>query len=141
MKTAQEMLHFAEKYYETDKKQYKLAFSEIESCLKDRENVLFSAAGSSYTRNELPMMYYVALAVTRDRIIIAGERMKGMIFTSFMSESFPVSEITAISILYSIPNPFLVIRTEKDELKIEEDPKTAEIILKELQSTVHNIPK
>lgn len=135
MKTAREMLQFAGKNHEINKKQYKLAFEEIENNLMEGENVIFSATGTVYTRNELPVMWHVALAVTKDKIIIAGERMKGMIMTSYESESFPVRDITSIETASSVISPALVIRTLRDELKIEEeDSKTVLTVLKELQS-------
>lgn len=138
MRTSGEMLQFAGKYNEINKKQYKRGFAKIESSLEEGEEVIFSAVGNSYVRNELPMLWHVALAVTKDRIMISGERMKGMIMTSYEVYSFPVSDIRSVSMGSEVVSAMLVIQAGTDELKIEEpNQNIAGIILEELKNFLH----
>lgn len=139
MRTTGEMLQFAGKYNEINKKQYELGFTKIESSLEEGEEVIFSAVGNSYLRNELPMLWHVAFAVTKDRIMISGERMKGVIMTGYEVYSFPVSDIRSVSIEREGMSVMLVIQAGTDELKIEESNQNiAGIILEELQKHLHS---
>ena len=134
MKTANEMMQFAGKYQIANPKQYKTAFMEVEKSLEKEEHVLFAALGDSYTRNELPMMWHVVLAVTEKRLIIGGDRMKGMIMVGYMNESVPLCDIISVSSVTAIMGAALILKTEKDELKIEEkNVKIASDIAKEIK--------
>lgn len=133
MNTAKEMLQFAKKYQDIQLKQYEKAFSEISKNLTNGEQVIFAATGSSYARNELPMMWYPALAVTKERLIIVGERSKGMIMVSYSNECFLVSDIVSVQLVNSMIKPTILIQTLKSELKIEEENiEIAETIVNEL---------
>ena len=134
MKTENEMMQFAGKYQIANPKQYKTAFMEVEKSLEKEEHVLFAALGDSYTRNELPMMWHVVLAVTEKRLIIGGDRMKGMIMVGYMNESVPLCDIISVSSVTAIMGAALILKTEKDELKIEEkNVKIASDIAKEIK--------
>lgn len=137
MKTVQEMLQFAERYQNVDLKQYKAAFKEIEKELIDYEPVIFAMTGSTYALNEMPMMWHVALALTKSRMIIGGERMKGMLMTSYTVQSFPVCEILSVSEADMAMGSMLVIRTRQDELKIEvENHEVLKEIIQELKASI-----
>lgn len=115
MRNAQEMLRFAQKYREADQKCYRAAFTALEKNLEQGEEAVFSAVGDAYIRNELPMMWYAVLAVTGKRLLIGGQRMKGMIMVRYEVESFLLHDITWIGQLGAV----LVIRTSREEIKIE----------------------
>lgn len=121
MKNAQEMLRFAQKYHSTERKFFKAAFAELEKNLKKDESAVFSAAGDSYSRNELQMMWYVVLAVTETRLLISGQRMKGMIMVRYDTEAFMLSDVTRIAQSGSA----VVIQVAGMELKIEIGNHTA----------------
>lgn len=114
MKNAQEMLRYAQKYQAAKQKCYRLAFEEVEKNLKEGEEAVFSAIGDDYARNELQMMWYTVLALTETRLLIGGQRMKGMILTRYEVESFLLSEISKIGQRGSA----LIIQTARGELKI-----------------------
>ncbi len=122
MKNGKEMLQFAQKYRAVDSKCYKAAFAEIEKELKGNESVIFSATGDSYSRNELPMMWYAVLAATETRLLIGGQRLKGLIMVRYEVESFALNDITRVE-----QSGFsVVIHASGMELKIEEgNPEAA----------------
>lgn len=119
MKTAQEMLQFAGKHQNVDLKQYKSAFKEIEKNLETGEYVVYAAVGNSCFLNEMPMMWHVAFAVTKERFLIGGERMKGMLMVSYAVQSFPISDIISVRETREMMKSMVVISTSKDEWKIE----------------------
>ena len=130
MRNAQEMLRFAQKSRAAAQKCYRSAFTEVEKNLDEGEAVVFSATGDGYARNEEQMMWYTVLAVTEKRLLVGGQRMKGMIMVRYEVESFPLSNISRIGRL----GAKLVIQTAAGELKIEEgNSDTAEEIAKELK--------
>lgn len=130
MRSAQEMLRFAQKYRTGNQKVYQAAFNEVEKNLEEGEVVVFSATGEGYARNALQMMWYTVLAVTGKRLLIGGQRMKGMIMVRYETESFLLSDISRIGHLGAA----LVIETAGGELKIEEgNSDTAEEIARELR--------
>ena len=131
MKTAVQMLQFVKKYTEADQGQYAKAFREIEHELQEQEAAVFSAVGTQYFRNNLPMMWYVALAVTNKRIIIAGERAKGMLMVSYVTESIKLEDICSITVINGITSG-LMLKTMGDELLIEEELSVAEQIKEQI---------
>lgn len=133
MKKAQEMLQFAQKYQAAKQKCYKIAFAELEKNLQEDEQAVFSVVGDSYARNELPMMWYVVLAVTETRILIGGQRMKGMIMVRYEVESFLLSDYYGAK----QAGGSVVIQTAQGELKLEEgNPGIAADIVRELQRII-----
>ena len=116
MKNAQEMLRFAQKYRAVERKCYKSAFAEVEKCLEEGESAVFAATGEGYYRNELPMMWHAVLAVTEKRLLIGGDRMKGMIMIRYNVESFPLKDVTRVEQVGAV----VVIQAGGMELKIEE---------------------
>ena len=140
MRTAKEMLQNAKKYQDVKFKQYERAFKEIEKSLTEKEEVVFTATAASYARNELQMMWYVALAVTKERLLLAGEFRKGVILTNYSGEHFPISEIRSVEAVTSLIGSFIIIRTSQYELKIEEKTmEIAENISGELNHTLSSL--
>ncbi len=130
MKDAQEMLRFAQKYRSTDKKNYRVAFAEVEKNLEEGESVVFSATGEEYSKNEWQMMWHTVLAVTEKRMLIGGERMKGLLLPCYEAESYLFSDISRIGRSGSA----LVIQTSEGGLKIHAgNADAAEEIEKELR--------
>ena len=80
------------------------------------------------------MMWHVAVAVTEERLLIGGERTKGMLMTEFVTEAFALSDVTAIEYGSGIV-PELVIKTGTDEITIGmESRETMERVGEELRS-------
>lgn len=133
MKKAQEMLQFAQKYRAAEQKCYKAAFAELEKNLQEDEQAVFSVVGDSYARNELPMMWYAVLAITETRILIGGQRMKGMIMVRYEVESFLLSDYHGAKQV----GASVIIQTAQGELKLEEgNPGIAADIVRELQRII-----
>ena len=141
MKTAEEMFCFASRRQELERKKYKKVLGDVANALNTAEAVIFAAAGTEYFRNGLPMMWHVAVAVTEERLLIGGERTKGMLMTEFVTEAFALSDVTAIEYGNGIV-PELVIKTGTDEITIGmESRETMERVGEELQSflpSLHN---
>ncbi|HBA68770.1 MAG TPA: hypothetical protein DCZ40_05355 [Lachnospiraceae bacterium] len=133
MKKAQEMLQFAQKYRTAEQKCHRAAFAELEKELQEDEQAVFSAVGDSYARNELPMMWYAVLAITETRILIGGQRMKGMIMVRYEVESFLLSDYYGAK----QSGASVIIQTAQGELKLEEgNPGVAADIVKEMQRII-----
>lgn len=137
MTIAQRMLDYAKQYQEVNVKQYQRAFEEIENVLEDSEQVVFAATADSYVRNEQPAMWYAAYALTKRRLIIGGERTKGMIMVSYATESIPLCDIQSVESANSFMNAWIVINTFHDELKLElKSPEMARKIVKTMNSMI-----
>ena len=133
MRKAEEMLRFAQKYQAADGKPYRAVFAEMEKNLEEGEEVVFTTVGNSYSRNELPLMWYPALALTQKRLLIGGQRMKGMILVRYETESVPLEEITEVGKAGTLGSS-VVSRTSGAERKIAEgDAEIAKEIVQELQ--------
>ncbi len=133
MRDAQEMLRFAQKYRTTDKKNYRAAFAKVEKELEEGESVIFSAIMEEYSRNEWQMMWHTVLAVTEKRLLIGGERMKGILLPVYETESYLLGDIAKIGRSGSA----LVIRIPREELKIQAgNADAADQIEKELRKAV-----
>ena len=141
MKTMQEMIQYAEKYQDIQLKHYKKAFSVIEKSLIDNEQVIFAATADSFSINELQMMWHVALAVTKDRLVIAGQEIrKGMWLTHYSTESFPILEIESIQTVPSMLHSSLSIQISRGEFRIDfENAGLAEEISKDLKDIVYQL--
>ena len=134
MKTMQEMIQFVEKRQKLNMRLYKKSFAEIESNLKEDESVWIVAAGNSFSVKTMPMMWHVVLAFTNDRIIISGERQKGIVFTKYTSFSYPLAEVTAVETGVML-HTSLVIKIKQKELTIEiGDAEVAEQMKKEIEA-------
>ena len=95
MHTAQEMLYFlkSRQQPEPDESKCEKILKAIETELKPGEAVEAVIQYGEYTRNALPMMWHPVIAFTDHRMIIGGERQKGMILVEYDTESYEKDDI------------------------------------------------
>lgn len=95
MHTAEEMLHFLESRQnpEPDANKCLKILKAVEAELKPGETVDVVTQYEEYTRNALPMMWHPIIAFTDHRMIIGGERQKGMILVEYDTESYEKDDI------------------------------------------------
>lgn len=95
MHTAEEMLCFLESRQqpEPDVNKCLKILKAIETELKPGEAVELVTQYGEYTRNALPMMFHPIIAFTDHRMIIGGERQKGMILVEYDTESYEKDDI------------------------------------------------
>ena len=95
MNTAQEMLYFlkSRQQPEPDESKCEKILKAIETELKPGEAVEAVTQYGEYTRNALPMMWHPIIAFTDHRMIIGGERQKGMILVEYDTESYEKDDI------------------------------------------------
>ena len=95
MHTAKEMLCFlrSRQQPEPDESKCEKILKVIEAELKPGEAVELVTQYSEYTRNALPMMWHPIIAFTDHRMIIGGERQKGMILVEYDTESYEKDDI------------------------------------------------
>lgn len=95
MHTAQEMLYFlkSRQQPEPDESKCEKILKAIETELKPGEAVEAVTQYGEYTRNALPMMWHPIIAFTDHRMIIGGERQKGMLMVEYDTESYEKDDI------------------------------------------------
>ncbi len=95
MNTAQEMLYFlkSRQQPEPDESKCEKILKAIEAELTPGEAVELVTQYGEYTRNALPMMWHPIIAFTDHRMIIGGERQKGMILVEYDTESYEKDDI------------------------------------------------
>lgn len=95
MHTAQEMLYFlkSRQQPEPDESKCEKILKAIETELKPGEAVEAVTQYGEYTRNALPMMWHPIIAFTDHRMIIGGERQKGMLMVEYDTESYEQDDI------------------------------------------------
>ena len=95
MHTAQEMLYFlkSRQQPEPDESKCEKILKAIETELKSGEAVELVTQYGEYTRNALPMMWHPIIAFTDHRMIIGGERQKGMLMVEYDTESYEKDDI------------------------------------------------
>ena len=95
MHTAQEMLYFlkSRQQPEPDESKCEKILKAIETELKPGEAVEADTQYGEYTRNALPMMWHPIIAFTDHRMIIGGERQKGMLMVEYDTESYEQDDI------------------------------------------------
>lgn len=95
MHTAQEMLYFlkSRQQPEPDESKCEKILKAIETELKPGEAVEAVTQYGEYTRNALPMMWHPVIAFTDHRMIIGGERQKGMLMVEYDTESYEKDDI------------------------------------------------
>ena len=95
MHTAQEMLYFlkSRQQPEPDESKCEKILKVIETELKPGEAVELVTQYGEYTRNALPMMWHPVIAFTDHRMIIGGERQKGMLMVEYDTESYEKDDI------------------------------------------------
>lgn len=95
MHTAHEMLYFlkSRQQPEPDEGKCEKILKAIEAELKPGEAVELVTQYGEYTRNALPMMWHPIIAFTDHRMIIGGERQKGMLLVEYDTESYEKDDI------------------------------------------------
>lgn len=95
MHTAKEMLYFlkSRQQPEPDESKCEKILKAIETELKPGEAVEAVTQYGEYTRNALPMMWHPIIAFTDHRMIIGGERQKGMLMVEYDTESYEKDDI------------------------------------------------
>ncbi len=95
MHTAHEMLYFlkSRQQPEPDEGKCEKILKAIEDALKPGEAVELVTQYGEYTRNALPMMWHPIIAFTDHRMIIGGERQKGMLLVEYDTESYEKDDI------------------------------------------------
>lgn len=121
-------LSFLGEHRQLIKKIYQPALHAIEQTLHTDESIQFIAAGEDLLHNELPVMWHTLLAVTNERIVLSGERQKGMLFTQNVTESFIFSEIKSVSLTNSGFQSALLLQLAEPEIT-HANPRTAELKL------------
>ena len=120
LQTADGMLAFARQFCPAVLPVYTNAFQEVEKNLMPDEKVHFAFTGTSLSRRQASMLWYVGIAITDTRLIIGGQ-IKGLIKVSYSAQSFTLDNINSVSEAYSaIIGGDLVIDTLGDDLRIGE---------------------
>lgn len=114
METAEEMLQFARKSQKAEYKQYKLAFEEISKIMNEDEFAIFSMVGDDYLVNDSPGPCYASLAVTNQRVMIAGEIARGRFLIRYVVDWFDRYEIREVTLV----NGRIVLDTSSVQIKI-----------------------
>ena len=119
MKTAGEMLQFAKRKQKVDLKQYEKAFQAISEKLSPEEYVKFSMVADTFLVNDswtdAWKPWHVAVAVTKERLLICGEAIHGRFMTFYDVESFELKDLSGVQLV----NRKIVIEFEKDKLTLE----------------------
>lgn len=124
MKTTQEMLEFARMeqgatigvYDNAKNNPYKLAFNEVERCLSEDEEAIFTFIATSLSRKESSQLFYNGVAVTNKRMIIGGQ-IKGLLKVSYTAQSFSIENINSVNESYSWIGADLIVETLGDDLR------------------------
>ena len=118
LQTADGMLAFARQFSPANLPVYINAFQEVEKNLLPNEKVHFAFIGTSLTRRQAAMLWYVGVAITDTRLLIGGQ-IKGVLKVSYSAQSFTLDNINSVSEAYSaIIGGDLVIDTLGDDLRI-----------------------
>ena len=119
MTTAEEMLQFAKKSQKADLKQYKKAFEAIEEKLLPEETAYFSMVADAFVVNEqwedAWKPWHIALAVTKERLLVCGESIHGRFMTFYDVEVFEKKDICAVE----LTNRKIAVKMSEQILHIE----------------------
>lgn len=130
MHTAQEMLYFlkSRQQPEPDESKCEKILKAIETELKPGEAVELVTQYGEYTRNALPMMWHPIIAFTDHRMIIGGERQKGMILVEYDTESYEKDDIISNRTVCDGIQWEMLIGTKQAELRFsfKKETETAE---------------
>lgn len=124
MRTAKEMLAFAQIRQNANEGLYRRAFEEIQMNLRKTEKVDFCFVASSLTRRTSSMLCFVATAVTNERIIIGGQ-IKGLLKVSYTTHSLSLKNVNSVNETYFIMGGDLSIETLGDTLKFGMESREA----------------
>lgn len=139
MRTASEMLEASRKYQPATLRSYEYAFAEIEKILFPEEDVLYAFTGSSATRKNNSMLWFVGVALTKQRLLIGGQ-IKGWLKVSYTAQSFDIKNINAISQTWSMVGGDLVIDTLGDDIRIGiSSREVVNSIISDFDAALHSI--
>ena len=119
MKNSGEMLQYAKRNQEVKLKQYKKGFQAIEGKLLPGETVIFTMVADTFIVNESWRdswkPWHISLAVTKQRILVSGESVRGRFMTAYDVESFPIEDVTTVEMVHGK----IVIKLKNKVLTIE----------------------
>lgn len=119
MRTAQEMMDYVRKEQDIQERTYRKVFEAIARELKESEQIREIAVGSEYAYNNFPAMWYAGLVVTEERILIGGQKWKGMWLLRYPVESWPLEDFISVRTEFSGMGTYLVMEMEGRELRIK----------------------
>ena len=117
MRTANEMLEAAKRYQAINPIAHTAAFEEIEKQLRADEEVYCAFTGSSCVRKNNSMLFFSAVAITNQRLLIGGQ-IKEWKSVRYTVQSFNIENINAFSHSFSIIGGDLIIDTLGDDIKV-----------------------
>ena len=119
MKNSGEMLQYAKRNHEAKLKQYKKGFQAIEGKLLPGETAIFTMVADTFIVNESWRdswkPWHISLAVTKQRILVSGESVRGRFMTAYDVESFPIEDVTTVEMVHGK----IVIKLKNKVLTIE----------------------
>ena len=119
MKNSGEMLQYAKRNQEAKLKQYKKGFQAIEGKLLPGETAIFTMVADTFIVNESWRdswkPWHISLAVTKQRILVSGESVRGRFMTAYDVESFPIEDVTNVEMVHGK----IVIKLKNKVLTIE----------------------
>jgi hypothetical protein len=119
MKNSGEMLQYAKRNQEAKLKQYKKGFQAIEGKLLPGETAIFTMVADTFIVNESWRdswkPWHISLAVTKQRILVSGESVRGRFMTAYDVESFPIEDVTTVEMVHGK----IVIKLKNKVLTIE----------------------
>ena len=119
MKNSGEMLQYAKRNQEAKLKQYKKGFQAIEGKLLQGETAIFTMVADTFIVNESWRdswkPWHISLAVTKQRILVSGESVRGRFMTAYDVESFPIEDVTNVEMVHGK----IVIKLKNKVLTIE----------------------
>lgn len=137
MKTVQEMFDYAKKYDNKILQVQVIAFKEIEKLLLPDEDVICTFTGLTETRKNNSLLWYVAIAVTNQRILIGGQ-IKGLFKVSYTAHAYNIESVNAVTHSYSMIGTDLIINTFNDDIKIGIDSREkANKIIIDIEKALH----
>ena len=130
MKTSGEMLQYAKRNQKAELKQYEKGFQAIEEKLLSEEAVVFSMVADTFIVNEgwrdCWKPWHVSLAVTKQRILVSGESIRGRFMTAYDVESFVLEDVVSVEMVHGK----IVIKLKNQVLTIE--GMSLDIVVEEL---------
>ena len=129
MKTSGEMLRYAKRNQKAELKQYEKGFQAIEEKLLPEEGVVFTMVADTFIVNEnwrdSWKPWHVSLAVTKQRILVSGESIRGRFMTSYDVESFALEDVASVEMVHGkivikLTNQVLTIKGKSLEIAVDE---------------------
>ena len=119
MTTAQEMMDYVKREQDIQERTYRKVFEAIACELQEGEHICEIAVGSEYVYNNFPVMWYAGLVVTEERILLGGQKWKGMWILRYPVESWQLENFISVTTEFSGMGTYLVMNMEGRELRIK----------------------